>query len=119
MTSPTGTFALEEGVNAVPECTTAYTKISSGSGSYSITQFNTEHSTTATHFVVYTIRINTTKYANYYISAYLKLAPNAEGGVTERYSKAIGFNVEKTENGVGGSSADGSDSRGWGLAFLV
>ena len=93
VTGPTGTFALEEGVNAVPACTTAYKKISNGENPYTIADFNTAHSsgTKYTHFVVYTIRIDTTKYPSYYVSAYLSLA-----GSVNQSSKAIGVNVERT-----------------------
>ena len=70
----------------------AYTKLQNGGGAYSIDQFNTDNSTSYTHFVVYTLQgIPLETYANYYVSAYLTLS--GEGGVNQT-TKAVVVTVD-------------------------
>lgn len=79
-------------------CTTAYKKISNGGSAYSISDFNTDHKTSYTHFVVYTLRnIPKATYSSYYVSAYLTLSPNSEGGIAETRTKAIAVRVDGLE----------------------
>lgn len=79
-------------------CTTAYKKISNGGSAYSISDFNTDHKTSYTHFVVYTLRnIPKATYSSYYVSAYLTLSPNSEGGIAETKTKAIAVRVDGSE----------------------
>lgn len=84
-------------------CAKAYKKISNGGGSYSIDDYNSAHELTGenqfTHFVVYTLRNVPVDANNYYVSAYLKLSPKAEGGKTLD-SKAVAINADKSQKYV-------------------
>lgn len=99
--SSTGAFVKEEGVDAVPACTTAYVALNNNGVRYSIVNFNEDHgNSNYTHFVVYTLRnVNLTTYANHYVSAYLSLSKNGDSGINPT-TKAIAINVERTEKYV-------------------
>ena len=76
------------------ECQTVYTSLSADGDPYTITQFNIDHSTSYTHFVVYTLRnIPAATYGDYYVSAYLTLSEGAT-----LVSKAVAINVERTQS---------------------
>ena len=99
VTSPSGAFVKEEGVDAVPECNTAYLALNNNGTSYSIDDFNDDHNdSNYTHFVVYTLRnVSLTTYAGHYVSAYLSFSKTGESGIDPVSSKAIAINVERTE----------------------
>ena len=69
----------------------AYTQLQNGGDFYTIAQFNTDNSTSYTHFVVYTLRNIPASFANYYVSAYLVLS--GEGGVNQT-TKAVVTTVD-------------------------
>ena len=102
VTSPSGAFVKEEGVDAVPECNTAYLALNNNGTSYSIDDFNEDHNdSNYTHFVVYTLRnVSLTTYAGHYVSAYLSFSKTGESGIDPVSSKAIAINVERTEKYV-------------------
>lgn len=77
-------------------CSKAYTQLENGDHSaYTIAQFNEDHSTAYTHFVVYTLRgIPLEEYSNYYVCAYLSLS--GTGGV-ELTTKAVAISVDQTK----------------------
>ena len=65
--------------------------MSNDGGAYTIEQFNSEHSTSFTHFVVYTLRnVSLSTYSDCYVSAYLNLS--GEGGVNTQ-TKAIAIKI--------------------------
>ena len=85
-------------------CTEAYTQLEEGSGVYTIAEFNVEHSTSYTHFVVYTLRnIPRWDYESYYICAYLTLS--GEGGVNQT-TKAVAVSIDRAES-MSFNAADG------------
>ena len=82
------------------ECTTAYNAISYGASAYTISQYNSEHSTNFTHFVVYTLRNVPVDSNDYFVSAYLTLQPKkigGEGGKELFNTKAVAINASNTQ----------------------
>lgn len=91
VSKPDGTDYVKN--TAQVECQTVYTSLSADGDPYTIQQFNTDHSSNYTHFVVYTLRnIPVATYGDYYVSAYLTLS---EGATLT--SKAVAINVERTQ----------------------
>ena len=90
VSSPDGkSFPIDTGTYASSK---AYTKISNGGSEYSINDFNTDNSSSYTHFVVYTLRnIPLKTYGDYYVSSYLTLS--GEGGVNQT-TKAVVITVD-------------------------
>ena len=85
-------------------CTEAYTQLEEGDGVYTIAEFNEEHSTSYTHFVVYTLRnIPRYTYDYCYICAYLTLS--GEGGVNQT-TKAVAVSMDRAES-MSFNAADG------------
>ena len=75
----------------------AYQKLSTSSGAYSISDYNTAHGTNYTRFVVYTLRNVPVDENDYYVSAYLTLSTKeGQSGGKDLTSRAVAVNASET-----------------------